>query len=275
MNTINLNTWVEFKEAISALYGDCEKLREKVKPRHVSEPVFRGQADSDWKLETTLEREARGPFPVELYHLHLVTPSLRMLSGTSLLEAMPEENLDLSYDSINRTLPLYEKLGFLRHHGFPSPLLDWSYSPFVAAYFAFSLIPVGTRSHAAIFCYQEYFGDGKMYERGKPKINCMGPWAGVHERHIRQRSTYTYCVCEINERMRFVSHADAEKSDNSFYPQSDVVTKFVIPLEDRKNILIDLHRMNITAFSLFGTEDALVQTVGALASNNVFPYEFK
>jgi len=34
-------------------------------------------------------------------------------------------------------LPAYEFMAYLRHNGFPSPLLDWTRSPYVAAYFAF------------------------------------------------------------------------------------------------------------------------------------------
>jgi hypothetical protein len=44
-----------------------------------------------------------------------------------------------SYDefSINK-LKCYEYLAHLRHRGFPSPLLDWTRSLYVAAYFAFA-----------------------------------------------------------------------------------------------------------------------------------------
>lgn len=43
-------------------------------------------------------------------------------------------------EDIPNTPPGYEFMIYLRHHGFPSPLLDWSRSPYVAAFFCFSLM---------------------------------------------------------------------------------------------------------------------------------------
>jgi hypothetical protein len=65
--------------------------------------------------------------------------------------------------------PAYEYIAYLRHHGFPSPLLDWTRSPFVATYFAFESIPEGAKN-VAIYCYMEYGSAGKSGSGNEPTI---------------------------------------------------------------------------------------------------------
>ena len=56
MHTNPLRTWKKFKDCIRNIYIEQDSLR-KESALHVSDPVFRGQSNSKWKLETTLERE--------------------------------------------------------------------------------------------------------------------------------------------------------------------------------------------------------------------------
>lgn len=43
--------------------------------------------------------------------------------------------------------------------------------------------------------------------------------------------------------------------------QQDLMWKFVLPISERRRALFQLNRMNINAFSLFGTEDSLAETI--------------
>ena len=55
-------TWEEFKD-------EAAKIRPIAFP--LSPILFRGQANADWKLETTLERSGHGETVAEYYHLML------------------------------------------------------------------------------------------------------------------------------------------------------------------------------------------------------------
>ena len=97
---------------------------------------FRGHANASWELKPTLMRFAE-----------------------SICEAFPEKNLTLSsvtkgiyddiHDNFRNNLIINADLGrnqadeidlwqYGQHYGLPSPLLDWTYSPYVALFFALS-----------------------------------------------------------------------------------------------------------------------------------------
>jgi FRG domain len=150
---------------------------------------------------------------------------------------------------------LYRYMVYLRHHGFPSPLLDWSRSRYVAGFFAFRE-PVPADGHRSIYVYCEMPRGMKGGAVGEPTIRHMGPYVRSHRRHFRQQSDYTICG-NFNDGA-WSYHPHEEVFGNR---QADILWKFNVPSAERLKVLQILDEYNLNAFSLFDSEETLLETM--------------
>ncbi|MGH9509549.1 MAG: FRG domain-containing protein [Terriglobales bacterium] len=254
MEVIEASTWDEFEDRLGKLRQDLG--------RGSSRLLFRGQGSSEWKLSTTLERAGYTGMPFHDYYrlISRVRPAIETLTGVNW--EIPEYSLELAeslkeYDEFHRfpSVSLYRYMVYLRHHGFPSPLLDWSCSPYVAAFFAFRelLCDVSKRS---VFVFCEMPSVAKVWSSEEPSIRGIGPYIRSHRRHFRQQCDYTICG-RLNGQWEFSPHEDVfARSD----PDQDVLWKFDLPSSERVRVLRLLNDYNLNAFSLFDSEESLMET---------------
>lgn len=262
MKQTDLRNWEEFESKVAQLVND-RTLRKRETDNYISEYLFRGQSNSAWSLETTLERYTdRLPTLGEYYRaLCVVKPQVEIFTGASWVDV---PSLKDYIDEIGKEgllppgkFPAYEYFVYLRHHGFPSPLLDWTRSPYVAAYFAFRDV-TSTASVVSIYAYCEYTAGHKFGSSNRPKITGLGPYVRGHRRHFQQQSQYTVCTVHQDGALTYASHDAAFAGNNE---DQDELWKFNIPASEREKVLKRLEQYNINAFSLFGSEESLMEAL--------------
>ncbi len=242
-----LQCWEDFEQASLKIISDKKKHKERGEG-HVDHPLFRGQSDSKWFLQPTLDRLHKG-MSVSLYYnkiIRVVHKYVATCTGRKL-------DVDTKLPLGEFDLPAYEFMAYLRHNGFPSPLLDWTRSPYIAAYFAFGDIHLASknREYVSIFVCPEHFWCGE-----NPHIRSLGPTIATHRNHYLQQSEYTICVRKQEEEAYYANHEDVkdEKGRN-------ILTKYNIPVSEQHKVLQKLDSMNITAYSLFDSETSLMETL--------------
>jgi FRG domain len=117
---------------------------------------FRGQREATWNLSTSLDRACLTPTDSGYYHLN------RNTEGTRHLEAF-RRSLHKP-DAVPADTDLGSWLALGQHYGTPTPFLDWTLSPFIAAYFAFERPACEGAKRAAVWALDLDWLEGRGRE---------------------------------------------------------------------------------------------------------------
>jgi hypothetical protein len=199
--------------------------------------IYRGQSNSNHKLITSFHRLA-GNADMEAYY-----------SGVLPMMAERIEAITGKKWNLENNIEFASFLSFLQHHGFPTPLLDWTFSPYIATYFAFEGINDTDPETEFVTIYMfdrnlwvsDYpqIRDIKVKE---PHVSVIEPHTGSNINCLIQQGTFT-----------FTNQYDIEGHIALCGKQKQHDYLFIIKIscKEKPNVMKELKLMGITAMSLF------------------------
>ena len=248
-----VESWEDFKKKI-AEYNQDQKY------------IFRGQTGEkrenqwiQWKLRTSFHRTNR----VDLFRYRD--------------ENIPElhRNINISsnrsYD-LNNPLDYEALLTLAQHHGYPTPILDWTRCPYVAAYFAYENIAKNEAEQSKGYVRVFVFDTAKWvngpdwirrrtskHKQAVKHLDCAFPSITYlepsHEGNKRMLSQKAVCMfSSFDDIEGYVRYLENENKD-------EYLKIFDLPVRDRAKAMIDLHEMNITAAILFPDLDGICKAL--------------
>lgn len=218
--------WDEFKEHVSAFRGQRN--------------LYRGQK-AQWRLRTTFHRSGRADLvrflaeDIPNVYRHL---SVRTRHKFNLKD--PDENGAF--------------FNLLQHHGYPTPLLDWSYSPYVAAFFAYRDISreeeagAGPNRSVRVLILEERWrlevNQIMQAARPYPHFSIAEFISLENERMIPQQSVSA--ITNVDDIESYLAGKAQEIGGGKPY-----LTAVDLPVSQRSVVFADLSHMGVTAGSLF------------------------
>ena len=246
MEIVSINSWDEFVTLTSACDGWA----------------FRGLPDADWQLISSLSRYLHSFVPDRQWWRQREERALRIFRRKAHIY-LPDAGM---LDDDLRCLAL------MQHHGAPTRMINFTKSPFVAAFFALNQ---ATRS-AAVFAL-----DTPTLWRAAPRFDSslrretIDPRVpGNFERYFANNNKDIVWIGEpeamdrrlVAQSGTFVVPGVLDKPLDAIIAQyasgPALLRKFVLPPSIRTEAMLSLYRMNITHATLFPDLDGLGRSIG-------------
>lgn len=268
IRTIRMKTWRDFDDHIKSQH------------LHNDTYVYRGQADAKWVVESTLDRWERR-FPTKPNREGRIPSEFRCPPATRKKHLNAFKVAARGKTRALSALSDREWWCLAQHYGLKTPLVDWTYSPYVALFFAFEecgYVDAISRTYVipefrSVYCALAHvIGDNETSDNPAPKV--FSPHRELSPRLNSQTSVLMEMPempnrrrrpkgldLESSVRSRFSSYSSQE--DDRLYP---VLTKIEIPNNDtdRLDCLKHLNKMNIHRASLFADLDAAASYINNL-----------
>lgn len=225
--TITLSSWRYFDDFVNQRLGEYTQY------------IFRGQASSKWKLESTLHRLfKKSSMPHNEANIKKHLRYFKLATRGRIETIFNDSTSDNEWWALGQ------------HYGLATPLLDWTVSPFVAAYFAFipeindsddfrtiwALQHVSVSKQSKILTANPNFPENEI-------INTFIPTLSGNNRLVSQGGLFTDGpISNDIEAWVRLNFADSLKGH---------LIKINVPNNDRQISLRHLNRMNINHNSLF------------------------
>jgi len=241
LKIINIQTWDEYLDLINS--------------EHFRNGAFRGQLDTNWQLWPTITRELMNRKVKPKYWTEQEHRAIWIFQRKAIhfLDKVPD---------IGDT---FRWMALMQHHGAPTRLLDFTWSPYVAAFFALE----SSTTDAAIWaintpnigthCFVPKAQADTWVPSPEESLNRFGikidevaigePFFKNH-RLIAQSGTFA-CPFDITKPI-----------DEILTEKEDTIAKFVLKGPKlRKQAMQELYRMNITHATLFPDLDGLSRSL--------------
>jgi hypothetical protein len=236
VHTVRYGGWVEFtRDLFTELFGDGIFRQGRY--------LFRGCADADWGLSSYFDRRF-ATLPLEqrlpLWD-RLVEEWRRGCADVGVAPSILDEDRKLW------------ALG--QHYGLPTRLLDWSVSPYIAAFFAFAEHLTGQSGrHQQVAVWVLHLDNPVWFRRGGVEVVAAPALDNVRLRN--QGGRFTLCRASIGTLEEYVAR----------FADGVALTKCVLPAAEASRALSDLDAMGITSAELFAdlTGTATLATMRAV-----------
>ncbi|CUI84648.1 FRG domain-containing protein [Achromobacter xylosoxidans] len=216
--------------------------------RPATQLIFRGQRRSDWSLMPTLGRLSDNGIVTENLAATQLERFKRAIRGRLSDNSLLEEDDELW--SIGQ------------HHGLMTPLLDWTYSPYVALFFAFAKPDSKDEEenpYRVVYVLNKSFILENQDETG---IRLWEPRKDSYGRLVNQAGLFTFSPYDATIENKLANVlADDEAFDDeelrsaSEEDQPDLLARYICKIyirnEGREACLRHLRRMNVHHASLF------------------------